>query len=83
MELVSFEWWAFFFRWMHVMSGVMWIGHLWYFNFTQAPTMPKIPIELRPAVGKFILPRSLGENPMFPSKPITSETSPELSSPIR
>ncbi len=51
--------WAFIFRWLHVISGVMWIGHLWYFNFTQAPTVPKIPMELRPAVTKFILPEAL------------------------
>ena len=55
----SMEWWAFFFRWLHIMSGVMWIGHLWYFNFTQAPTMPKIPAELKPGVSKFILPEAL------------------------
>jgi uncharacterized membrane protein len=30
-------WFAFFFRWLHVLSGVMWIGLLWYFNFVIAP----------------------------------------------
>ena len=30
-------------RWTHVLSGIMWIGHLYYFNFTQMPNMPKIP----------------------------------------
>jgi uncharacterized membrane protein len=59
MELVSYDWWAFCFRWLHILSGIMWIGHLWYFNFTQAPTVPKIPAELRPAIGKFILPEAL------------------------
>ena len=59
MELVSFDWWFFFFRWIHVISGIMWIGHLWYFNFTQTPTMPKIPQELRPAVVRYILPEAL------------------------
>ena len=58
-ELVSFDWWFFFFRWIHVISGIMWIGHLWYFNFTQTPTMPKIPQELRPAVVRYILPEAL------------------------
>ena len=29
--------WTFFFRWLHVISGVMWIGLLWYFNFVQIP----------------------------------------------
>lgn len=57
--LSSADFWAFIFRWLHVISGVMWIGHLWYFNFTQAPTVPKIPMELRPAITKHILPEAL------------------------
>jgi uncharacterized membrane protein len=55
----DFAWWAFFFRWLHVLSGVMWIGLLWYFNFVQTPSMPKIPVEQRPAVSKFIAPTAL------------------------
>jgi len=51
--------WAFFFRWLHVLSGVMWIGLLWYFNFVQVPTMPKIPDELKPAISKHIAPEAL------------------------
>ncbi|MCZ6605546.1 MAG: urate hydroxylase PuuD [Alphaproteobacteria bacterium] len=46
-------------RWLHVLSGVMWIGLLWYFNFVQTPTMPKIPDELKPAIGKHIAPVAL------------------------
>ncbi|MGH8687356.1 MAG: urate hydroxylase PuuD [Burkholderiales bacterium] len=53
------EWWAFFFRWLHVISGVMWIGLLWYFNFVQTPAMPKIPDEQKPAVSKVISPMAL------------------------
>lgn len=49
----------FFFRWAHVISGVMWIGLLWYFNFVQIPTMPKIPDEQKPAIGKHIAPEAL------------------------
>ncbi|HJO71865.1 MAG TPA: urate hydroxylase PuuD [Rhodospirillales bacterium] len=52
-------WWSFFVRWIHVLSGVMWIGILWYFNFVQIPTMPKIPDELKPAIGKHIAPAAL------------------------
>jgi uncharacterized membrane protein len=52
-------WWAFVFRWLHVMSGVMWIGLLWYFNFVQTPSMPKIPDEHKPAIGKVIAPAAL------------------------
>ena len=49
----------FFIRWLHILCGVMWIGLLWYFNFVGTPTMPKIPEELRPALGKFITPAAL------------------------
>src|SRR6266700_4905151 len=52
-------WWAFFMRWLHVLSGVMWIGLLWYLNFVQTPTMPKIPDEQKPAVSKVIAPTAL------------------------
>jgi uncharacterized membrane protein len=46
-------------RWLHVMAGVMWIGLLWYFNFVQTPSMPKIPDEQKPAIGKVIAPAAL------------------------
>ena len=49
----------FFLRWLHVLSGVMWIGLLWYFNFVQIPSMPKIPDEQKPAIGKVIAPAAL------------------------
>ncbi len=52
-------WGAFFIRWLHVLSGVMWIGLLWYFNFVQIPSMPKIPDEQKPAIGKVIAPAAL------------------------
>ena len=49
----------FFLRWLHVLSGVMWIGILWYFNFVQIPNMSKIPDEQKPAIGKVIAPAAL------------------------
>jgi uncharacterized membrane protein len=49
-------WWAFFFRWLHVLSGVMWIGLLWYLNFVQTASMPKIPDDQKPAITKVIAP---------------------------
>jgi len=52
-------WGAFIMRWLHVMSGVMWVGLLWYFNFVQIPSMPKIPDEQKPAIGKVIAPTAL------------------------
>ena len=52
-------WIVFFVRWLHVVSGVMWVGLLWYFNFVQIPSMPKIPDEQKPAILKFIAPEAL------------------------
>jgi len=52
-------WASFFMRYLHVLSGVMWIGLLWYFNFVQTPSMPKIPDEQKPAIGKVIAPAAL------------------------
>ena len=51
--------WAFVFRWLHVISGVMWIGLLWYFNFVQIPNMGNIPDEQKPAISKVIAPAAL------------------------
>ena len=56
---ISHAWGVFFMRWLHVLSGVMWIGLLWYFNFVQIPSMPKIPDEQKPAIGKVIAPAAL------------------------
>ncbi|NCU68054.1 MAG: hypothetical protein EBW29_00200 [Candidatus Fonsibacter ubiquis] len=51
--------WSAIFRYFHVLSGIMWIGLLWYFNFVQIPSMPKIPDEQKPAIGKVIAPTAL------------------------
>lgn len=53
-----FDFWLIM-RWFHVIAGLMWIGLLWYFNFVQIPTMPKIPDDLKPAIGKHIAPSAL------------------------
>ena len=50
---------SFLFRWLHVLSGIMWIGLLWYFNFVQIPNMPNIPDDQKPAVSKVIAPAAL------------------------
>ena len=48
-------WFVFF----HVLNGILWIGLLYYFNFVQIPTMPKVPAELKGGVTKFIAPEAL------------------------
>jgi uncharacterized membrane protein len=44
---------------LHVLSGITWIGLLYYFNLVQIPTMPKVPAELKGGVSKFIAPEAL------------------------
>jgi uncharacterized membrane protein len=52
--------WIEFLRFLHVWAGILWIGLLYYFNFVQIPTMPKIdPPELKAGVTKFIAPKAL------------------------
>ncbi len=51
--------WAQWLRFFHTAAGVLWIGLLYYFNFVQIPTMPKVPAELKPAVSKYIAPAAL------------------------
>ena len=51
--------WSWLFRYLHVIAGVMWIGLLWYLNFVQIPSMPKIPDDQKPAIGKVIAPTVL------------------------
>ncbi len=53
------DFWRTLSRYLHVISGVMWIGLLWYFNFIQIPNMPNIPDEQKPAIGKVIAPAAL------------------------
>lgn len=52
-------WGTFVMRWLHVVTGIMWIGLLWYFNFVQIPSMASIPDEQKPAISKVIAPTAL------------------------
>jgi uncharacterized membrane protein len=58
-QIGTHAFWAFVIRWIHVWFGILWIGLLYYFNFVQIPSMPKIPDEQKPAVGKVIAPTAL------------------------
>ena len=51
--------WSWLFRYFHVVSGIMWIGLLWYVNFVQMPSMPKLSDEQKPAITKVIAPEVL------------------------
>jgi len=45
------------FRWAHAFFGILWIGLLYYLNFVQVPTMPKIPAEQKGAITGHIAPK--------------------------
>ncbi len=58
-QLATLGYWASVMRYIHVVAGVLWIGLLYYFNLVQIPSMPKIPDEQKPAIGKVIAPSAL------------------------
>ena len=58
-QVTEAPYWGPFFTVLHVLSGITWIGLLYYFNLVQIPTMPKVPAELKPAVSKYIAPEAL------------------------
>src|SRR5215468_6610246 len=58
-DLADGAFWQFLFRLLHIWSGILWIGLLYYFNFVQIPSMPKIPDDQKPAISKVIAPAAL------------------------
>lgn len=47
------------FRWFHVIAGITWIGHLYFFNFVNAPFQGGLPKELKPQVNPPLILRAL------------------------
>jgi uncharacterized membrane protein len=47
------------FRWIHVLAGIMWIGHLWFFNFVNAQVAKTYTPEGKKQVLPELLPRAL------------------------
>ncbi|MFL5390323.1 MAG: urate hydroxylase PuuD [Myxococcales bacterium] len=47
------------FRWSHVVAGVMWIGHLWFFNFVNAQVAKTYDAESKRRVVPELMPRAL------------------------
>jgi uncharacterized membrane protein len=50
-------------RWLHFLSGITWIGLLYYFNFVQVPAMAAAAADKEgpgpAAIGKYVAPRAL------------------------
>jgi uncharacterized membrane protein len=47
-------------RWLHILSGIMWIGLLYYFNFVQVPALAEAAKDgTAPGITKHVAPRAL------------------------
>jgi uncharacterized membrane protein len=49
----------FILRWLHFFFGVIWIGHLYYFNFVHGSFMAEADAAAKPSVVTKLLPRAL------------------------
>ncbi len=47
------------FRWLHIVAGIVWIGHLYFFNFVNAPATAKLDGATKKAVVPELMPRAL------------------------
>jgi uncharacterized membrane protein len=53
------EWLHLLFRWTHLLAGVMWIGHLWFFNFVNAQLAKTYDADSKKKVLPELMPRAL------------------------
>jgi hypothetical protein len=59
MALISTEGWLFLLRYIHFLSGIVWIGLLYYFNFVQTPFFAETEPGVRSGAQQKLLPRAL------------------------
>src|SRR2546426_6908408 len=59
MSLLSEAGWLFLLRWIHFLSGITWIGLLYYFNFVQVPFFAETEAPVRSGAQQKLLPRAL------------------------
>ncbi|HZS33106.1 MAG TPA: hypothetical protein VFC42_06980, partial [Methylomirabilota bacterium] len=59
MALASTEGWLFLLRWIHFLSGITWIGLLYYFNFVQTPFFAETDAPVRSGAVQKLVPRAL------------------------
>src|SRR5262245_16460793 len=53
------EWLNIIFRWIHVIAGVVWIGHLYFFNFVNAHLAKTYDADSKKKVVPELMPRAL------------------------
>src|SRR5947209_2513874 len=59
MDSTVAEWLNLVFRWIHVLAGVMWIGHLWFFNFVNGQVAKTYDADSKKKVVPELMPRAL------------------------
>ena len=59
MDPTMSEWMNLGFRWLHVIAGVMWIGHLYFFNFVNGKMAAALDGEAKRKVVPQLMPRAL------------------------
>jgi uncharacterized membrane protein len=47
------------FRWLHVFFGIIWIGHLYFFNWVNGPLQAKLDGPTKKLVVPELMPRAL------------------------
>src|SRR6266436_6602512 len=47
------------FRWMHVFAGIIWIGHLYFFNWVNGPLQAKLDGPTKKLLVPELMPRAL------------------------
>src|SRR3989338_10457946 len=59
MALLTESGFLFLLRWIHFLSGITWIGLLYYFNFVQTPFFAETDAPVRSGAQQKLLPRAL------------------------
>lgn len=57
--MIANDWLDPIFRWAHVVAGIMWIGHLWFFNFVNSQLAKTYDAESKKKVLPELMPRAL------------------------
>src|SRR5205807_8463832 len=59
MDSTVYEWLNVIFRWTHLAAGVMWIGHLYFFNFVNSQVAKTYDADSKKKVVPELMPRAL------------------------
>ena len=58
-QLVSMDGISFILKWLHLFFGLLWIGHLYYFNFTQGSAMAQADAATKSGITTKLVPIAL------------------------